>query len=110
MQWFLLSVFFATSTTIKFPRKEPFIAYRAKHVPDECRPNDPLTMCGGEVLGLMNPGFKPVVVTLHCSSVGNEYDEAEVEVPAKAQLEVTIELSNSNLREPCYMSRWKEKK
>jgi len=66
---------------------------------------DPLSPCITETIVVKNPLFTPVIVTMTCGID----DQQEVQVPARTQLTVDIELTTPSGRTPsCQMTDWRK--
>lgn len=103
----ILLLLLGIAAPIKFPHKTPFVAAESYFVPEECRPSDPMTLCGGINLKIVNPLFKAVDVLLHCTAMGDS-EEVTLRVYPRNSLEASIELTSSS--DTCWIADWKRVK
>lgn len=102
---FVLLSCFAPDISMKATKRPaPHVVSTTQKQVDNCK-ETPLSPCLSETVVVENPLFAPVLVDLAC---GMDYDEQQVQIPARTRLSIEIELTTAPGHNPsCVMVGWK---
>lgn len=105
----LIFICLVNTLTIKIHPNIPFIYKHEDYVPDECKMDDPLALCGGESLTIVNPLKRSVVVELECHG-GNIFnpEATEVKLEPLEVKKVNVELPSK--MDSCILLDWRYSK
>ena len=96
-----IGLFVASTHQTPLKKAEPRITAHLQHPTENCTP-DPLSPCLSESISILNPLYKPVLVSVEC---GEENRGVVIQIPARMVLTIDLEFTAPMIDE-CKIVKW----